>query len=156
MKIHIGGDQLIRERFSWAKILRIGNYDPAARFAYLGPITSEFFHLKMNYLEQMFFDSLWNDKGLMQVSTLKCEKEGILRHSVENNMMKAYDANKDFTESFENAYMAEATMQYFGMEETNDMPTRNAPPVHTCSGLSAGSTASHHKMSPVRVLAERC
>lgn len=128
VKIHIGGDQLTRERFVWAMFLRMGNYDPKIRFAHLGPTTFEFFHLGMNYLEKAIFGGLWNNNGPLDVGTMKCEKERITRHSVDPNVMKAYDADKDYTESCINAYMIEAVMQFFGMEERNDAPTKNQPP----------------------------
>ena len=53
LQIHIGGDQLTRERFSTAKSLRRGNLSPEARFDHLGPTTFELFHLDMNFLQQV-------------------------------------------------------------------------------------------------------
>ena len=43
-KMHIGGDQLTRERLWWALLLRLGNWDPKLKFANLGAVTYEHFH----------------------------------------------------------------------------------------------------------------
>ena len=52
--IHIGGDQLTRERFSTAKTLRAHEDDRKDRFENLSPITFEFFHMHMNFLSMVF------------------------------------------------------------------------------------------------------
>ena len=59
--VHIGGDQLTRERFTGAKQLRIGNNMDSDRFDSLGPITFEFFHLGMNFLETVIFKQLFGN-----------------------------------------------------------------------------------------------
>ena len=50
-KVHIGGDQLTRDRFSGAKRLRAGGLNSSERLERLSPITFEMFHLLMNYLQ---------------------------------------------------------------------------------------------------------
>jgi hypothetical protein len=52
--IHIGGDQLTRERFSGAKSLKSGCFTAKERFDHLGPITFELWHTAMNYLKLVF------------------------------------------------------------------------------------------------------
>ena len=54
-KIHVGGDQLTRERFSGAKRLRAHRKVAKHRFANLGPITFELFHMMMNLLQVRFY-----------------------------------------------------------------------------------------------------
>ena len=49
-KIHIGGDQLTRERFSSAKRLLLGTKNVSDTFDHLSPVTAEFFHLSMKLL----------------------------------------------------------------------------------------------------------
>lgn len=53
-KVHIGGDQLTRERFSGAKRLRATALTSKEKFQHLTPITFEFFHLQMNFLTALF------------------------------------------------------------------------------------------------------
>ena len=125
------GDQLTRERFSSVMKLRLGNYNPQERLVNLGPTTFEFFHLGMNFLENMVFKSLWQDRGILEIGTLKCEKERIMRHNVNPDVMKAYDQDKDFFESYTNAFIIEATMEFFGMTGRNDAPTLNISPEFT-------------------------
>ena len=127
--LHIGGDQLTRERFSHAKNLRIGNVDARAAFANLKPVTFEFFHLGMNFLEKAVIGSLWNNNGIAELGTLKCEVERTLRKSFDINVMKAYDADRDFVISYTKALIVEAAMDYFGLTERNDVPSSNVPPV---------------------------
>ena len=128
LKIHIGGDQLTRERFTGGKKLRIGNVDPRDRFAHLGTVTFEFFHLGMNYLEKVIINSLWNDAGPLELGTLRGETERVLRKTFKTNVMLAYQADKEFVLSFFNSYLVEALMDFFGMEAENDPPTKNVPP----------------------------
>ena len=129
IKLHIGGDQLTRERFSKAKLLRIGNANPHERFAHLGPVTFEFFHLGMNYMDKILFGKLYKADGSLDIGTMKAEQERILRHSVDPNVMEAYDANKDFIMSFMNAFIVEAALSFFGMDDLNAAPTQHIPPV---------------------------
>ena len=65
-QFQIGGDQLTRERFTEALLLRLDNINPRERFANLGRCTAEFFHLGMNYMEKCVFDELWNKDGNSQ------------------------------------------------------------------------------------------
>jgi hypothetical protein len=131
IKFQIGGDQLTRERFTHALLLRLGNLDPRERFSRLGRCTYEFFHLGMNYMERMLFDELWNKSGLVEVGMLRGECERISRNSVEPNVMKVYDADKRFVINYVHALMVEVAMDFFGMETRNDTPTHHIPPKFT-------------------------
>lgn len=52
--VHIGGDQLTRERFSGAKGLRTGGATPEQRFDHLYPISFEMWNTGMNFLTLIF------------------------------------------------------------------------------------------------------
>ena len=108
IKCQIRGDQMTRERFSGAKNLRIGNGEARLKFKNLSPITFEFFHLGMNFLEKTVVGSLWNDEGVFELGTLKCEVERIIRKSFNANVKVAYEADRDFVHSFTRAYVIEA------------------------------------------------
>ena len=127
-KFHIGGDQLTRERFTEALLLRLGNINPRDRFANLGRCTAEFFHLGMNYLEKCVYEELWNKEGRTEMGTLRGECERICRSEVDTNVMKAYDADKRYLKNYLNANIVEAGMTFFGMENVNDLPTLHQPP----------------------------
>ena len=128
MKFVVGGDQLTRERFTEALLLRLGNLAPHDRFAHIGRCVSEFFHLGMNYMEKVIFGPLWNKEGRLEAGTLRGECERISRHGVDPNPMKAYDDDVRFVNNFTSAYVVEAVMDYFGMDNRNDVPRKNSPP----------------------------
>ena len=125
--IHIGGDQLTRERFGTALRLRIGNTKERSS-ANLGPATFEFFHLGMNYLNKMVFDTLWNKQGEEELGTLRGERERINRKSVDPDVAKAYEADKLFFLNYTSAHIVESALDFFGMDSRNDYPTKNQPP----------------------------
>lgn len=121
-QFHIGGDQLTRERFSWAKALRLGNPLDADRFGSLCPITFEHFHLMMRFLEKIIFGKLYDKESDLEIGTMRCEAQRIHRNEIDPEVMKAYDADREFTISFYKSYVIEALMEYLGMENLNDIP----------------------------------
>ena len=125
-KLQTGGDQLTRERFTHAIYPH-----PQARFPHLGPCTFEFFHLAVNFLEKPIIKPLWNDHGTTELGTLKCEKERCIKHSFDTDVMKAYDADKGFVQSFMYDVVLEATMSYFEIESINDKSSTNCLPSNT-------------------------
>lgn len=129
-KIHTGGDQLTRERYSGAKVLRAAEANVKHRFGHLGPITFEMFHLVMNFL-QVFFDLLYKDKSAGDIGTLKCEINRIMRTQVNSDVKNAYDADKDFALSFIEAYIVELVTEFFGLDDHLSQPTKNIPPEFT-------------------------
>ena len=130
-QIHIGGDQLTRERFSHSKRLRLGvNHNPG-NFSCLSPITAEFFHLDMNFLEKVIFRRLYSDLSDTDLGTMKCEMMRIHRTNVKADAHKAYEADMQFFCSFVKAYVVEMLLEYFGMEDINSQPSRHAPPTFT-------------------------
>lgn len=69
-KVHIGGDQLTRERFSGAKRLRKDAITEEERFEHLSPITFELFHLQMTLLT-MFYKLLYKKTALRKEHSMK-------------------------------------------------------------------------------------
>ena len=126
-KVHIGGDQLTRERFSGAKRLRIGAQDGFHAFRHLGPITFEFFHMLMNLL-QVIFKQLFKDASEQELGTMKSAACRIQRTNIDPEVRRAYQADRDFTILFVDAYVVEAVLEHFGMEDRHTRPTKNAPP----------------------------
>jgi hypothetical protein len=124
--VHIGGDQLTRERFSGAKSLKSGCFTAKERFDHLGPITFELWHTAMNYLKLVFsilFKKSGSDKGTL-------EGERVLRHrdNVKEDVKNNYDQDKHFFLSFLKAYIVEALCSFFGMSSKLDNPTKHLIP----------------------------
>lgn len=92
--IHVGGDQLTRERFSGAKAMRAHTDDRKDRFVNLSPITFELFHMQMNFLK-MVFKILYKENSVGDRGTLSHLKNIISRTNVNENINTHYDADKD-------------------------------------------------------------
>ncbi|XP_033729813.1 uncharacterized protein LOC117319009 [Pecten maximus] len=125
--IQIGGDQLTRERFSGAKCLRAGAADIASRFGHLSPITFEMFHLLMNFLIT-FNKILFKNCSSKEIGTLKCEVDRLMRTNFDEDVRKAYDADKDFIVSFVDAHLVELMRDFFGMEDIYSPLQKHVPP----------------------------
>ncbi|WAR28244.1 hypothetical protein MAR_013948 [Mya arenaria] len=115
-KFVIGGDQLTRERLSEALLLRLNNEDPEDRFNNIGRCVFEFFHLGMNYLKTAIFDRLWNENGKIEVGTMRRECERIFRKNIDPNVSNSYEDDKRFVVGFVEAYVVEAAMEFFNLE----------------------------------------
>ena len=123
-----GGDLLTKFRLQGAKELRRGNPNPADRFEHIDPITCEFFHLGMNFLEKIVFRRLWHEEAHAEVGTMKCAQQRWCRKKVSANVKKAYDPDKEFFLSFVRGYVIEGILEFFGMDDVNSTPTTNKPP----------------------------
>jgi hypothetical protein len=121
--VQIGGDQLTRERFSGAKGLRAGCLRYKDRFDDLHPITFEMFHTAMNFLTLMY-KVLMNEDNL-EKGTLNSAKVRLKRSCVHMDVKNHYDDDKDFMVSFVRGYLLKAMLDYFGMEDVNDTPSKN-------------------------------
>ena len=121
-KVHIGGDQLTRERFSNSKHLRIGNKKLSDKFNLLGPVTFEFFHLQMNFLEKVIFGKLYDAESDLDIGTMKAAANRLRRKNVNPEVIKAFDDDKDFFISFYKAYVIEAVLEYLKLEDCNSVP----------------------------------
>ena len=128
LHVHIGGDQLTRERFSGAKVLRANEDDPSARFESLSPITFEIFHLHMNFLKKCF-DVLYRKDSANDQGTLRALQNIISRDSVDDNINAHYDADKDFFLSVVDVHIVEVILEYFGMETVYSEPSSHVPTV---------------------------
>ena len=124
---HIGGDQLTRERFSSAKRLRGHHKDKKQAFAHLSPITFELFHMTMNFM-QIVFNELYSTGSSGDIGTLKFMQERLSRSSVNADVSKAYDADKDFLMAVTDIYLAEAVMEHFGLDSYTSKPSKNVLP----------------------------
>ena len=127
VQIHIGGDQLTRERFSGAKSMRAHHVEPSDKFEHLGPITFEYFHMQMNFL-QIIFKHLYNDDSTQNIGTLKSLQQRISRTNISTNVTSHYDEDRDFVISVVDMYIVELLMEHFGLTDIIDNPTRNIPP----------------------------
>ena len=125
-RIHIGGDQLTRERFSGAKRLIIGEANLPEGFDILSPITSEFFHMAMNFL-QVPFTQLWDDQSTGEVGTLKAAASRLHLESIDSTVKDAYNADKDFFLSFVDAHVIELVLSHFKMANTFSVPPNVNP-----------------------------
>jgi hypothetical protein len=121
LNVNIGGDQLTRERFSHAKLLRLGNAQ-SDNFDLLSPVTFEFFHLAMNFLETVIFKRLYSNASDMEVGTMKSQASRLGRKDIDPDVIKAYYADKDFFLSLYRAYVVEALLEHFNMTDLNDIP----------------------------------
>lgn len=79
--IHVGGNQLTRERFSGAKAMRAHEDERKDRFENLSPITFELFHMQMNFLK-MAFKILYKENSVGDRGTLSNLKNIISRTNV--------------------------------------------------------------------------
>jgi hypothetical protein len=123
--VHIGGDQLTRERFSGAKGLRTGGVTPQQRFDHLSPISFEMWHTGMNFLSLIFkllFSPDSYDRGTLNAAKIK-----LARKTVNEDVKNHFDHDKDFFISFLKSYVVEALCDFFGMEGPDDIPTKNLP-----------------------------
>lgn len=126
-KVPLGGDQLTRERFSGAMNLMIGAPNDRDAYKHLGPVTFEFFHMMMAYL-QLMFDKLYNEDSVEDIGTIKAEAVRTNMINVSPKVKDSYDADKDFIKSYVDAHIVEATLEYFGMDNINSPPTKHQPP----------------------------
>jgi hypothetical protein len=126
-RVHVGGDQLTRVRFSTAKLMMLGALKASDRLGNLGPITCEFFHLAMNFL-QLCVDVLYSKSDAQCEGSMKYFKNRLNRTNFKADVKAAYDEDADFFTSFGTSYGVAAIMEYFGLDTMSSAPTRNAPP----------------------------
>lgn len=125
-RVHIGGDQLTRERFSGAKRLRSCATNENETFSHLSPITFEMFHLQMTVLA-VFYKLLYK-KDSIEPGTLYAEKIKLSRSDANGDDVKNhYDHCKELAVSLIDAYITSAAMHYFGMVSPESEPTLNFP-----------------------------
>lgn len=122
--MHIGGDQLTRERFSGAKRLRKDAITEEERFEHLSPITFELFHLQMTLLT-MFYKLLYK-KDSFEKGTLPGEKIRLSRTEANGDDVKNhFDHCKELAVFLIDSYIVSAALEYFGMDKLDSVPTKN-------------------------------
>ena len=78
---------------------------------------------------QLVFDHLYKAESIREVGTLKYFRERVNRRNITpDNVAKSFEGTEDFLVSVGKAYLIEAAMEYFGMDDLNDTPTKHAPP----------------------------
>lgn len=100
-KVHIGGDQLTRERFSGAKRLRAllsrnACLTEKQRLQHMQPITFELWHAGI----EPSFSMCSYEKGTMNSARIK-----LGRRTVKKDVQHNYDHNKDFFLTFTSSYI---------------------------------------------------
>jgi hypothetical protein len=93
-RVHIGGDQKTRERFSGAKRLLAGSLTPAERYESLGPITFELFHLKIKFLSVVYKILYKEDSD--EMGTMEAEKVRLSRKSVNADVKNYFEPDREF------------------------------------------------------------
>ena len=74
------------------------------------------------------FRQLYSPDSDGEKGTMKNEQEQIMRHNVHKDVKQNYDADKDFFLSFFHAYIVEAAIEFFGMDDRNSIPTKHVLP----------------------------
>jgi hypothetical protein len=131
--IHIGGDQLTRERFSMGINTRLANPFPEKLLSGLGrvAVTMEFFHLDMNFL-QMIYKHLSSNNAvtITEVGTIEHAIARLSRTQVNYKKLTShYDACKDLFLTFWRSLLVTASLEFFGMTNLNDAIASNCPPL---------------------------
>ena len=125
-KIHIGGDQLTRERFCGGKKLMANLHNVHEGFEILSPISAEFFHVAMKFL-QLPYTELWKAASLEDVGTMRAEQERLGYKNVRSKVKQGYAASKEFFVSYVDAHIVELVCSHFKMHDMDANPSVNLP-----------------------------
>ena len=68
-----------------------------------------------------------NQNSTREIGTLKYFRERIMRYNVPTTVKNNPDAYEEFFVSVGRAYLVEAFLEFFGMENTESEPTKNLP-----------------------------
>jgi hypothetical protein len=132
--IHIGGDQLTRERLSMGINTRLANPFPEKLLNELGrvAVTMEFFHLDMNFLQKIYKYLSSNDAvTITEVGTIGHAIARLSRTHVNYKKLTShYDACKDLFLTFWRSLLVTASLEFFGMTDLKDAITSNCPPLN--------------------------
>ena len=77
---------------------------------------------------QVVFKKLYSADSGQDLGTMKSLQDRIQRTNVKLPVKDHYDHDKDFAISFVDAYIVEAILDYFGMDDINSNPKRNFLP----------------------------
>ena len=78
--------------------------------------------------QQLVDATLMKKQSIRDVGTLKFFRERIMRYNVYSDVKKDVDAYQDFFLSEGRVYLAEAFIEFFGMESVDAQPTKYIPP----------------------------
>ena len=89
------------------------------------PISNTFCFTHM----QLVFDHLYKAESIREVGTIKYFRERVNRRNVTpEKVTKSFQGTEDFFVSVGKAYLLEAAMEFFGMDDLDDTPTKHVPP----------------------------
>lgn len=125
LKVQLCGDQLTRDRFSGAKCLRAAHSNPVDRYCHLTHISFGFFHMLMNFLQQIF-NRLFKYESVSQKGSLKNLKERLGRKQVSADIKNSFDASSSFMMTVTRAHVVLAALDYFSMTSVHDQPKQHA------------------------------
>ena len=117
---------MTREKFSAAKRNLLGKHNLPEGFEMFSPISSEFFHMAMNFL-QIPFKHLWAVKGSGDIGTLKAIHSKLDLKTVNPSVKDHYSADKEFFIAVVDAHLVELVCSHFQMEDVQGVPTKNGP-----------------------------
>ncbi|KAJ7323101.1 hypothetical protein OS493_032673 [Desmophyllum pertusum] len=72
-------------------------------------------------------DVLMKQSSAREIETLKYFRERIMRYNVPTTVKNNPDAYEEFFTSVGRAYLVEAFLEFFGMDNTESVPTKNMP-----------------------------
>ena len=76
---------------------------------------------------QLINDVLMNQNSTREIGTLKYFRERIMHYNVPTTVKNNPDAYEEFFVSVGRAYLVEAFLEFFGVENTEIEPTKNLP-----------------------------
>ena len=81
-----------------------------------------------------------NQNSTREIGTLKYFRERIMRYNVPTTVKNNPDAYEEFFVSVGRAYLVEAFLEFFGMENTESEPTKNLPEQNMQAGRQRMNT----------------
>ena len=70
----------------------------------------------MNFMQKVIFKNLLKTTSDKNIGTMKCESMRLLRHNVDANVIKAFEAEKEFINLFTEGKIIEAAKHYYGID----------------------------------------
>lgn len=114
---------MTRVRFTYGCKLRAGAHTSKDRLEHSQPDVIELFHTKQAFLT-LINDVLMNQNSAREIGTLKYFRERIMHYNVPTTVKNNPDAYEEFFVSVGRAYLVEAILEFFGMENTESEPTK--------------------------------
>lgn len=118
-----GGDQLTRERAYHAQDSKLQSSDPLHRLLGLVPKVEDWHTRSVFY--QVMFNKMYNKASIGDKGTLRQLQVIINRQNLPAQVKDDPRAVEEFLEVVLDAHIIAASLQYFGMDTTESVPTRN-------------------------------